>query len=532
MDHEQPTGWVRRLFRIGSVGLAAVFIACGQADQVPTRSSKLDGKAVALGERAIFYGAESEDSAGGLAVGDFNGDGSLDLALSAGLADGPDNERPDGGEIYLFLGPFQPGEVRDAAVGDQDVTVYGASAGDQAGRALAAGDLNGDGFDDLAIGALFADGPDEGRRDAGEVYVIFGSADLPHLVDLAESDDHTVIFGADAEDLAGFAVGMADVNGDELADLIVGAFWADGPDNARPRAGEAYVMFGEERPPSIVDLAAGDGDVVIFGAEAEDRLGEALGSGDVNGDEIQDLLLPAPFASGPNNAREEAGETYIVFGSDSLPATIDLAADQSDVTILGIDPGDQVGHSLASGDINGDGFDDVVLGAVSADGPANGRELAGEAYLVLGGSSLQTVVDLGANEGAMISYGADSGDRLGRTVAVGDLNGDKRRDLLLAAPGGGGREGRPAAGKVFIVFGGNAVPVMIDLATADADLAIVGDDRRDILAHNSFGRLSLLAVDMNGDGLDDVVVSAPNGDGPGNERRDAGEAYVVFVEES
>src|SRR3970040_1503890 len=125
----------------------------------PTPVETAAAKTVGLGKRATLYGASAGDSAAAVAAGDLNGDGIADLALAAARADGPDSGRPDAGEVYVFFGPFSGGETRDASAEDQDLTLYGANEGDEAGRSLGAGDLNGAEIDDLAIGAALEDGP-------------------------------------------------------------------------------------------------------------------------------------------------------------------------------------------------------------------------------------------------------------------------------------------------------------------------------------------------------------------------------------
>jgi hypothetical protein len=493
---------------------------------LPTASEPVP--AVTIVGRATFYSANAGDSAGAIVAGDFNGDGIKDLLLAAAASDGPEGARPDAGQAYLFLGPFDPGEERDAAQGRFDAVVHGADAGDQLGRAVAAGDFNGDGIDDIFLAAPFADGPQDSRPKAGEVYIVLGSRRLGDTVremDIARDQQDATIFGADADDLLGFALQAADVNGDSRADLIIGAFWADGPANDRPNAGEAYVVYGGE--PRQADLAAGQQDVTVYGAEAEDRLGETVGAGDVDGDGQADLILTAAFADGPNNSRPEAGETYIVFAPPQ--PMVDIADGQQDVTVLGIDPGDQVGHSSAAADVNGDGLADILLGVVSADGPANQSDLAGEAYLLDGSDRPPSVIDMAADPPLALIYGAEPGDRLGRSAAMGDVNGDGLSDLLIAAPNAAAQQGaKPRAGAVYVFYGRRHRQAQVQ-TTADADLTLAGLDAEDILAHEAFGTPPLLAADMDGDGLAEILVAAPRTDGPENNREDAGEAYIIFL---
>ncbi len=491
-----------------------------------TREPPTPGPAVQIGERVTFYGADPGDSAAAMATGDFNGDTKVDFVLGAALADGPSNSRPDAGEAYIFLGPFDSGE-RDPAAGQYDLAIYGAASGDQLGRSLTAGDFNGDGIDDLALGAPLSDGASGDRPDSGQVYVLLGSSRLgkeTREVDLAQDRQDVVIYGADAGDLAGFALDAADVNADRHADLIIGAFWADGPDNARSNAGEVYVILGSPQPQSV-DLRSGHQDVTIFGARPDDRLGEGLTAGDVNGDGTADLLVVATFGDGPRNDRESAGETYVIPGPPAH--VIDLATGGQAATILGVDPGDQMGHSIASGDLNGDGVDDVLLGAVSADGPANSRDLAGEAAIVPGSAQISGLIDVASGASPVI-YGGASGDRLGRSVASGDLNGDGIDDAIIAAPrAADGTGAKPSAGAVYVFFGRS--PLLYPPTVSDADLVLYGADAGDDLGNQVFGMRALLASDMDGDGLSDILASAPGADGPGDQRQGCGEAYIIFV---
>ena len=170
------------------------------------------------------------------------------------------------------------------------------------------------------------------------------------------------------------------------------------------------------------------------------------------------------------------------------------------MTILGPDEGDQLGHAGAAGDFDGDGSDDLLLGAVSADGFDNGINIAGEAYLILGGPSPAATVDTLLGEATLRIYGGDAVDRLGRSVAVGDLNGDGVSDLLIAATGGDVADGsQENAGEVQVIFGRAGLQGVLDLARHSTDLVVQGMDAHDALGHNSFGKPSLLAADADGD---------------------------------
>ncbi len=305
--------------------------------------------------------------------------------------------------LPLVLAPFvvvcpglasaQMPSTIDLANGEEDVTIYGGSAGDFLpsgsaaggsilGTLMATGDLNGDGVADMVLGSSAASGLSVGT-EAGAAYIYFGSSSLAGTKDIAGiagTAPDVTIYGANANDILtnGDAIKVGDLNGDGIDDLILGALGADGPSEARTDAGEAYVILGSSNLPSIIDLAKGEEDVIIYGATAGDKLTDedgfyaAIEMGDLNGDGIDDLILGASRADGPAEARNVAGEAYVIFGSSSLPATIDLASSDEDVTIYGATEGDLMtqGGVLTVGDLDGDGFGDLILGAPQADGPS------------------------------------------------------------------------------------------------------------------------------------------------------------------
>ena len=459
-------------------------------------------------DRVSFYGADEGDQAGSIVSGDFNGDGIEDIVLGAAFADGPDNTRADAGEAYVFLGPFAAGAALDARAGDYNSVFYGAAAGDSLARALAVGDFNTDGVDDLAMAAPAAGG------QAGRVYVMFGGA-WPTQTDFAVSEPDVMLSGGESGDYAGFTLATADLDSDGASDLLVGAMLADGPQNARPDAGEVYVLAG--RPllaGSRVSLAQTTS--IIFGARAGDRLGEALAAGDVSGDGKPDLVLVATFSGGTDGSRPGAGETYVLASPAKLP--LDLSTVSPALTVVGADAGDQLGHSVGTGDTDGDGAADVWLGAVSADGPGNAVDLAGETALVTGKHPSGTTIDTAAGQATAIIYGPEREARLGRSLAVGDVNGDGRADLVISAPNLDSR-----AGRIFVFDGGSSYPGDAD----GADAVLRGLDPGDTIGFEAFGMPSLALADVNGNGRIDILTSAAGGDGPRDDRKDCGEAYLL-----
>jgi len=333
--------------------------------------------------------------------------------------------------------------------GEDGFRIFGADEDDRAGWSISsAGDVNGDGFGDLIVGAPNANGI------AGEAIVVFGKATGFADIDVSTmtEEDGFRIFGADLGDRAGHSVSSAgDINGDGFDDLIVGAPGGKGPTNANNGKGEAIVVFGKATGFADIDVSTmtGADGFRIFGADINDEAGYSVSSaGDINGDGFDDLMVGA-WNSGGAASGYQFGEAIVVFGKATGFADLDVSAPDfvssgAGFRIFGADEDDDAGWSVSSaGDINGDGFDDLIVGAREGEGPANDKPFAGEAIVIYGGNLT----------GSVVFAGTSGADTLTGTAAAETFVGGQGADTMIG--GGGADSFRGGEGDDLVVLGGH-----------------------------------------------------------------------------
>ena len=362
-------------------------------------------------------------------AGDVNGDGYADILIGAPTLNSTT------GRAYLILGKAS-GWVKNFYLTNATASFDGLLNGQWAGDYVAGvGDVNGDGYSDFVIGSQYYSTP---NLSGGKVYLFFGKATgWAKKASLSTAD--ASFYGGAGSQTGGYQMGAGDLNGDGFADLAFG-----GPSN-NTDTGVVYIIFGKASGwTKDTDLETAS-DAKIHGERGSSDFGygTSLG-GDLNGDGIDDLVVGAGW---DDEAGANAGQLYIFFGKHTGWAK-DMSAANADATFLGEAAGNQAGYGFnAGGDINGDGIDDLFIGAnANADGGSN----AGKAYVILGKTS-GWAKDVSLSQADASFVGEASASYTGLPCLItGDLNGDGLNDLVTGSSNN--NQYGPARGKAYVIF--------------------------------------------------------------------------------
>jgi hypothetical protein len=506
----------------------------GSEAEAPTSSlSGLDG--------FVFHGDVASRSGTDVKTCDVNGDGYLDLIIGAQHADVTAQGQllQQAGRVYIIFGKASgwPRKIAGGLdlTGGIGVSIMGMSEFGWFGLGVACGDVNGDGYGDV-IGAS--------RTFGGHgAHVVFGKpvgwADTILLSDLNGNNGFHVDIG---DLLAGSVVASlasCDVNGDGISDVI---FSSDSTRNSIP------VLFGKANGFSATvygwSIAGSEGRIIMLPNHfpGEQVAEYVVACGDVNGDNIGDIVIGSPLGMG-EGARISRGEVHVVFGrpmyswDSSVFYTVSLDG-YNGFRILGRADGSLTGQALCVGDINGDGYGDVVIGSPQAR-VMMGSEMrtTGEVAVVFGKPSFGASPAIELVRGALgtqdyvLFIGQDAIAQAGASVATGHVNQDGYRDVIIGVAGAHNADQYPVGG-VHVVFGrdgttsrwGGSSDVYLGNLSHSQGFVLHGDTRG-----GDVGKV-LAAGDVNGDGFADIIlgdVTYGSAAAPSTGTA-AGIVYVVF----
>ncbi|TXT62657.1 MAG: hypothetical protein BAJALOKI1v1_880006 [Promethearchaeota archaeon] len=394
---------------------------------------------------------------------------------------------------------------QDLSISKYNVSFIGEGNYNESGRCVAsAGDVNGDGYDDILIGAQ------NYSAGKGKVYLIFGRNNANWSVDMNLANANASFLGEFDGDQAGVSLASAgDVNNDNYDDFLIGA-----PSYNRSK-GKTYLFFGRSSGWSL-DMNISSANASFIGEDQFDRSGRSIaGAGDINNDSYDDIIIGANTPSG-------VGEIYLLFGNESQHFSVNMSLSDANASFIGEENQDQAGASVAgAGDINNDGFSDIIIGAPYYDGSSTN---IGKTYIFFGNDSESDwTIDMSLSNANASFLGESEEDYLGFSVAgAGDVNNDNYDDIIMSAYGYDASAGNE--GKIYLIFGNNSESDWEkNMNIGISDASFVGEYQVD-----EVGIIISTAGDVNNDGYADFLIgseSYENGDL-------TGKAYLIFGNES
>jgi hypothetical protein len=435
-------------------------------------------------------------------AGDINNDGYSDIIVGAPYE--MDTQGTDAGAAYVFMGSSSG--IGDLSSSKADFRLSGASYHGFAGWSVAtAGDVNGDTYDDIIVSA-----PNHVHwQTGGEVFIVHGSASGVADPSLAKAD--TILSDVYSDGLEyGFGLRVqtaGDINGDGFDDVIAGHPYSNSSSVNIYNYGFAYILYG-----SSTGIADGEiqtvADVKLSGEVAHMETGYSVATaGDVNGDGHADVVVGAP-----GGGKYKEGAAYMFLGSSS--GISDMAMTSADTMLTGRNADDSAGSDAqTAGDVNGDGYDDVIMGAPGSDAFASD---AGSAYIFLGSNT--GISSAKVSTAHAVIQGETAGDGAGfRTRPAGDFDNDGFDDVLVSAHGYDS-DTHTNAGAVYLIMGSSSGVADMNLSAANGKATGTGTD-------DELGWGLFTAGDVNGDGHSDILMGAYGNDDVAD---NAGAAYLFY----
>jgi hypothetical protein len=388
----------------------------------------------------LFTGENTSDSYGASvsSAGDINNDGFDDIIVGASRYNGQI------GRAYIYYGHSSMDNSADMTLSPQGLAnLFGTSAS-------SAGDVNNDGYDDIIVSAR------SNNYFRGRVYIYYGGNIMDDVADV-------ILNGENSYDSFGISVSKAgDVNNDGFDDVVVGAYGYE-------PGGRAYVYFGGNNMNTTAD-------VIIDPVEnTGDQFGlDVTNAGDLNNDGFDDIvIIDLNYTNGNNYDML----VYVYYGGSNMDATVDLTFNEESSVV-------STRSVSTAGDVNNDGFDDLIIG--------ERNNTIGNAYIYYGGSSMNTVADITLT-------GETTNDEYGAAVSTaGDVNNDGFDDVVVGAYRYNSSFGVQGNGRAYVYLGGNVM-------NSTADVIITGENTFSFL-----GRSVSTAGDVNNDGYDDIIISQKN----------------------